>query len=145
MSSYKSGDRVIYQDQRGEVICRKSTEWGLQHGYTVKLDDGTEQDIPERDLEAENLSPHEIDTEITKLKSLVKEEASKISKKIEKEIPEHLTYLQNALKSKDQSESENEYTYILREMERAFNTKLAEENISFKKLKHCWKKSLKQK
>ncbi|MHC5719418.1 MAG: hypothetical protein ACYTX0_47065, partial [Nostoc sp.] len=139
---YKPGDRVIAsteksKDKRGVVIGPKDNSF--QFGYTVKLDEqGTEEDIPERDLEAEYLSLSEIDTEITKLKKLVKEEADKISKKavkdkVVKELPEHLTYLQNALESKDKSESENEFTYISKEMKRAFDSKIVEENISWKK------------
>ncbi|AVH68417.1 hypothetical protein [Nostoc sp. 'Peltigera membranacea cyanobiont' N6] len=144
---YKPGDRVIAsteksKDKRGEVIRSKDT--ALQRGYTVKLDEqGTEEDILEMDLEAEHLSPSEIGTEITKLKKLVEEEADKISNKVVKELPEHLTYLQNALvESRDKSESENEFTYISKEMKRAFGSNLVEENISLKKLKYSWEKSL---
>jgi vacuolar-type H+-ATPase subunit H len=141
---YDPGDRVITdQDEHGKVICDKDTACGTQFGYIVELDNGTEEHIPARHLKAENLSPDQIATEITNLKNLIKDEASKISKKLGKEIPEHLTYLQNALISQNKSESENEYIYILREMEREFSTNLAAENLSFKKLKHCWEKSLK--
>ncbi|MEH2235183.1 hypothetical protein [Nostoc sp.] len=152
--NFKRDDRVIvstgkFKDKRGKVIDPEIL--GTQHGYSVKLDEkGTEkQDILERDLEAENLSQSEIDTEITKLKELVKEEADKISNKVVKdkvvkELPEHLTYLQKALKpeNKSKSESENEYKYISKEMKRVFDSELVEENISLKKLENCWKKSL---
>lgn len=149
--NYQPGDRVIekFQGRSGELIKPKdNTLFTLRHAYIVRLDEqGTEEEILEKDLEVEHLTRSEIDTETTKLKNLVKEEANKISDKIAgkivKELPEHLSYLQKALDSQEKSESENEYTYIEKEMERAFNSKLVEKNISLKKLKHCWKKSLK--
>ncbi|MDF5735410.1 MULTISPECIES: hypothetical protein [unclassified Nostoc] len=145
--NYKPGDRVIastgkFKDKGGEVIC--SEVIGSQWAYIVKLDEQvTKEEILERDLEAEYLKLFEIDTEITKLKKLVNEKADKISDKVVKELPEHLTYLQKALESKEKLESENEYTYISKEMERVFGSELVQKNISLKKLEHCWKKLLK--
>lgn len=138
---YDPGDRVIvkYKDQRGEVVSPKDNF--LQREYIVKLDEtGTEESILERDLELENLSQSEIDSEVKKLKNLIKETSDKISDKVAKELPQHLDHLQNALKTKDKQESENEYTYIAKEMKRVLDSKLLAENTSLKKLQHYWKK-----
>ncbi|HEY9799303.1 MAG TPA: hypothetical protein V6D25_03015 [Leptolyngbyaceae cyanobacterium] len=137
---YKSGDRVIVKskDKRGEVVSPKDNFW--QHEYIVKLDEtGTQEPILERNLEAENLSQSEIDSEIKKLKNLIKETSDKISDKVAKELPQHLDHLQNALKTKDKQESENEYTYIAKEMKRVLDSQLLAENTSLKKLQHCWR------
>jgi len=137
---YKSGDRVIvkYNNKRGEVVSPKDNTW--QHEYFVKLDgESTQEPILERDLEPENLSQSEIDSEIKKLKNLIKETSDKISDKVAKELPQHLDHLQNALKTKDKQESENEYTYIAKEMKRVFDSKLLAENTSLKKLQHYWR------
>jgi hypothetical protein len=147
--SISIGDRVVgfrgeYRGKSGEVIKEKNIELEMQRGYIVKLDqNSTIVSIPKRDLEVENLSPYEIDTEIAKLKKQVEEVAFQMPKKVVKEIPEHLTYLQEALKSKNKLESRNEYNYISEELTRSINIDFVAKNISFKKLKHCCEKSIK--
>ncbi|MEH2004421.1 KOW motif domain-containing protein [Nostoc sp.] len=145
---YKQDDRVIvstgkFKGKRGKVVRSKPifSQWVC----VVKLDEqDTDEEILEKDLEAENiLDLCEISTEITNIKKLVNEKADKISDKVVKELPEHLTYLQKALESKEKLESENEYTYISKEMERVFGSKLVQKNLSLEKLKHYWEKFLK--
>ncbi|MBD6619717.1 hypothetical protein FNW02_28850 [Komarekiella sp. 'clone 1'] len=149
MSEHFKGDRVFafrgeYQGKSGEAIGYQNTDFQTQKGCLVKLDENASTVcIPERDLEAENLSPQEIDTEITKLKKQVESIAHQMPKKIVKEIPEHLTYLQQALKSKNQSESRNEYHYISEELARVINPDFVSKNISLKKIQHCCEKLLK--
>ncbi|BAY35728.1 hypothetical protein NIES2111_00440 [Nostoc sp. NIES-2111] len=146
--NYLQGNRVIafqgkFQGKSGEVI-RSEYSNPFQHGYIVKLDEeGIEEYILEMDLQTENLKPDDIDVEITELQKLINQEADKISGKVKKELTEHLSHLQNALKSQDKLESDSEYTYISKEMKRVFQDKSIKENVSLKKIKHYWEKSLK--
>ncbi|MEA5626895.1 hypothetical protein [Nostoc sp. UHCC 0251] len=142
MSKYSKGNRVFafegeYKGKSGEVIDYQNIEFGMQKGCIVKLDeDSSTVCIPERDLEVENLNLEDINIEITNLKTQLKELAHQIPEKIAKEIPEHLAYLQEALKSKSKSEFLNEYHYISKELERTVNPDFVDSNISLKKLQH---------
>jgi hypothetical protein len=142
MSNILKGNRVFaftgeYQGKSGEVIGYQNVDFQTQQGCLVKLDEnGSTVCIPERDLNVENLSPQEIDTEITKLKKQVEAMVHQIPQKLLKEIPEHLTYLQAAINSKNQAESRNEYQYISGELARAINPDFVSNNVSLKKLKY---------
>ena len=123
MSNFEKNVRVVvirgeYCNRHGKVIGE--TIYGfLNREIPVELDEYGKANIPEGDLDEENLTPDEVRAEIKKVSNQVERVASQLPGEMGKELPNHLRFLGDALMSKDKRKADDEYTYVVNNLKRA--------------------------
>jgi hypothetical protein len=146
MSDLFKNNRVVvthgeHRGQHGKVLD-DITGWNLQRQYQIKLDGGATVTVAGSDLQRENLTQNEVNTEVANLKRQISEVASQLPQQMGSELPNHIDFLHKALASKNQSSFNSEYSYITNELSRALNGKSVTQqwsetfNVGLEKLKH---------
>ncbi|KAB8333233.1 hypothetical protein SD80_015395 [Scytonema tolypothrichoides VB-61278] len=123
MSNFEKNVRVVvirgeHCNNHGKVIGE--TIYGfLSREIPVELDEYGKVNIPEGDLDEENLTPDEVTAEIKYVSNQVERVASQLPGEMGKELPNHLRFLGDALMSKDKPKADDEYTYVVKNLKRA--------------------------
>ena len=126
MNTFDKDDRVVvkegeHKNQHGKIV---SEEVGFGwNNYKVALDNDVTVKLSVLEIENEDSLSDEIWAAIKNITKEIKQ-ASSLPQEMKTELPTHIGYAEDALRSKNKSRAEIEYQYIKNNLERLSKEKV---------------------